>query len=232
MLEAIVNTNKRELSSSEFHILQDILNAKAHESGKHRWRNARTEEDFALGASLELAEFTESFNWKWWKKAGEIDLWNAKIEAIDMVHFLVSASMLSDKNDSNKDFTDCPCVDNITFRKGYRDNLLESDFHVRQISFQILKKITKGEYVKALTQIFDFLQMRNEEVSAIYMAKYTLNEFRWKSGYGDTYKKVSESGIEDNQLLEGVVDKFLKDDSVMLSEIPNLVLKVVEEFQK
>lgn len=46
-----------------------------------------------LAMTQELAEFRDSIPWKWWK-AQELDLQNAKVEAIDLMHFLVSIFQL------------------------------------------------------------------------------------------------------------------------------------------
>lgn len=42
----------------------------------------------ALGQ--ELAELTDSVPWKWWAKYQEFDHQNAKVEVVDLFHFLVS----------------------------------------------------------------------------------------------------------------------------------------------
>jgi len=46
----------------------------------------------ALGQ--ELAELTDSVPWKWWAKYQEFDEQNAKIEVIDMLHFLISMAQV------------------------------------------------------------------------------------------------------------------------------------------
>lgn len=46
-----------------------------------------------LAMSQELAEFRDSIPWKWWK-AQKFDEQNAKVEVIDMMHFLVSMALL------------------------------------------------------------------------------------------------------------------------------------------
>lgn len=45
----------------------------------------------ALGQ--ELAEFRDSIHWKWWK-AGSSDHQNAKVEVVDMFHFLMSMAQV------------------------------------------------------------------------------------------------------------------------------------------
>ena len=38
----------------------------------------------------ELAELIDSFPWKWWAKYQKIDEQNARVEIVDLFHFLVS----------------------------------------------------------------------------------------------------------------------------------------------
>ncbi len=44
----------------------------------------------------ELAELTDSVPWKWWAKYQTLDLQNAKVEVIDLFHFLVSLAQVFD----------------------------------------------------------------------------------------------------------------------------------------
>ncbi len=42
----------------------------------------------------EAVELGDSCNWKWWSDDPPIDLQNARVEVIDLWHFLISASMV------------------------------------------------------------------------------------------------------------------------------------------
>ncbi len=46
----------------------------------------------ALGQ--ELAELIDSVPWKWWAKYQEFDKQNAKVEVVDMFHFLISLAQV------------------------------------------------------------------------------------------------------------------------------------------
>lgn len=46
--------------------------------------------NYCRAMSQELAELTDSVPWKWWAKYQEFDLQNARVEAVDLLHFLVS----------------------------------------------------------------------------------------------------------------------------------------------
>ena len=42
----------------------------------------------------ELAELTDSEPWKWWAKYQEFDKQNAKVEIVDLFHFLISLAQV------------------------------------------------------------------------------------------------------------------------------------------
>lgn len=47
---------------------------------------------FCRAMSQEVAELTDSVPWKWWSKHQKLDLQNAKVEVIDILHFLISTA--------------------------------------------------------------------------------------------------------------------------------------------
>ena len=46
--------------------------------------------NYTRAMSQELAELIDSFPWKWWAKYQKIDEQNARVEVVDLFHFLVS----------------------------------------------------------------------------------------------------------------------------------------------
>lgn len=46
--------------------------------------------NYSRALSQELAELIDSVPWKWWAKYQKFDVQNAKVEVIDLFHFLVS----------------------------------------------------------------------------------------------------------------------------------------------
>ena len=44
----------------------------------------------------ELAELTDSVPWKWWAKYQKFDQQNARVEVVDMFHFLISLAQVLD----------------------------------------------------------------------------------------------------------------------------------------
>ena len=50
--------------------------------------------NYARAIQQEAAELTDSVPWKWWAKYQNVDLENAKIEVVDLMHFIVSAAQV------------------------------------------------------------------------------------------------------------------------------------------
>lgn len=231
MLEKMLS--KRVLSYKDIVNVQSILNEKA-DPNNPDWKSARTEEDFKLAAVLEMAELIESTPWKWWK-GGTADLWNVKIELIDMLHFLTSNVALNNtmtKEDEDKELGFLT-GDDVT-----KSLFIENDENKgtdRFISFNVIKDIVNNnENYEMIDFIVKSGGLESREISAIYIAKYTLNEIRWKGGYAlNQYTKmkkgyINEDGVEveaveDNVFLKELVEEFKNNENMTLNDLRNKV---------
>ena len=223
---------KRHLTVAEIADLQDTLNSKADKKNPE-WRLVRTANDFILASVLELSELIESAPWKWWKKASPTDWWNLKIEAIDMLHFMVSALLINGLDKEQGEIS-------LGYKTGDRNlpgifqdpiNVAQS-FINREYSVELMKKVLSFDTdASVIDEVMRSVGLKADEISAIYIAKYTLNEIRWAGGYDDgTYKKMKANGVEDNVFLQTVVDKFLVDESLNLSDVSRLVRETMSEL--
>ena len=59
------------------------------EEGKTKWLL-----NYTRAMQQELAELTDSVPWKWWAKYQKFDEQNAKVEVIDLFHFLISMAQV------------------------------------------------------------------------------------------------------------------------------------------
>ena len=50
--------------------------------------------NYCRAMTQELAELTDSVPWKWWAKYQKFDQQNARVEVVDLFHFLMSAAMV------------------------------------------------------------------------------------------------------------------------------------------
>lgn len=50
--------------------------------------------NYCRAMSQEMAELTDSVPWKWWAKYQKFDLQNARVEVVDLFHFLISLAQV------------------------------------------------------------------------------------------------------------------------------------------
>jgi dimeric dUTPase (all-alpha-NTP-PPase superfamily) len=50
--------------------------------------------NYCRAMSQEIAELTDSVPWKWWAKYQQLDLQNARVEVVDLFHFLISLAQV------------------------------------------------------------------------------------------------------------------------------------------
>lgn len=50
--------------------------------------------NYTRAMSQELAELTDSVPWKWWAKYQKFDEQNARVEVVDLFHFLISMAQV------------------------------------------------------------------------------------------------------------------------------------------
>ena len=50
--------------------------------------------NYVSAMQQELSELTDSVPWKWWAKYQEFDKQNAKVEIVDLFHFLISLAQV------------------------------------------------------------------------------------------------------------------------------------------
>lgn len=50
--------------------------------------------NYCRAMTQEIAELTDSVPWKWWAKYQTFDLQNARVEVVDLFHFLISSAQV------------------------------------------------------------------------------------------------------------------------------------------
>ncbi|MBX7158138.1 MAG: dUTPase [Verrucomicrobiae bacterium] len=78
--------------------LQEVLN---HRLGIQTGALSREEKqkwvlNYCRAMGQEIAELTDSIPWKWWAKYQTFDEQNARVEVIDLFHFLISIAQVLD----------------------------------------------------------------------------------------------------------------------------------------
>lgn len=136
----------------------------------------------------ESGELLDSLGYKWWKHQ-EPDMDNVKVEAIDLLHFVISESMqLYSQSYSIEKSIEETIED---FESYFAEKSLYDDFSQKSID-KLIDYLNYDQYDRffIMKQIFKFLDMSNEEVYISYITKNCLNKFRQDNGYKKgTYDK-------------------------------------------
>ncbi|HIC39916.1 MAG TPA: dUTPase [Piscirickettsiaceae bacterium] len=155
---------------------------------------------------MEAAEAIDSFNWKHWKDIeGQPDLDNAKVELVDIWHFIMSEAI---------HFGD------TQFAEAYEDMVPEKDINP-ELMIEILEKIVAAaagaEVDKSQNALYEItglffkalatMSMDVPELYTRYVVKNQLNTFRQDHGYKDgSYIKIWDA-VEDNVIAFNIMDE-------------------------
>ncbi|HMO65650.1 MAG TPA: dUTPase [Verrucomicrobiota bacterium] len=76
--------------------MQQALNARigVRTDGMSDEEKAKWVLNYCRAMSQELAELTDSVPWKWWAKYQQFDEQNARVEVVDLFHFLISLAQV------------------------------------------------------------------------------------------------------------------------------------------
>lgn len=231
----VLELNKRTLTFREIVGLQDYLNEKTLEN----WKFLLSEDHFKTQAMFELCELVDSgVRYKWWKDSKDLDWYNIKLEAIDIIHFLVSARIISNLNDNapplDKDYISMldkflpydhiRCIEQSISFVNY-DNTL--DFHN---FIKLQRKLLDGDYMRVFCSVICCAKLTSEEISAYYIAKNELNRFRQMNGYADGSYTRYRKGLTDNEVMENSITDFLNNNRLKLCDLKLNVVESLEEW--
>ncbi len=166
------------------------------------WRNA--EYDFDTAIWVEAIELIDSFHWVWWKD-GVDNLANAKVEVVDILHFLLSDWMITRgssfidqlhlaaelANSANSStWVIYGNIDNKNYISGVKDFLKNHS--------QLRGTASIDSFI---TRVAAPLFTSPEELINMYLAKNILNKIRQEFGYkSGTYIKMW-GDVEDNVIV-------------------------------
>lgn len=155
----------------------------------------------------ESGELLDSLGYKWWKKQVP-DMENVKVEAIDLLHFVISDYL--QKNYNGNYFYMARTIDD--FRMSFLDKGFNLSFSLEQQVNQLnLNSI--GRFI-TMKQIFNHLNMSNDDVYIAYIVKNCLNKFRQNNGYKDGSYIKYWNGKEDNVIAYEIANKWGADEEL------------------
>ena len=184
--------------------------------------------DYAQALEDEIVELKNCINWKWWAKEAKengqymvlMDEKNAKIEAIDALHFYMSLLHIADQNDY--DFID---VDEIKADLGTNYQLVPTIFATCEELLNIVRDMKNAtdwniaEFIESrksienmdevyqtlsegwyhLNVLFFLLGMSYDDILDIYKMKHEKNLKRQENGYAVMTKTEADNNeIKDN----------------------------------
>ena len=142
----------------------------------------------------ESGELLDSLGYKWWKKQ-EPDMENVKVEAIDLLHFVISDRIQKNK----KMYSEKESLE-MTFVELYNEfnnvKVLRDYSTLEDMIFYLIA--TNSYRINVMKRIFTKLEMSNEDVYISYITKNCLNKFRQNNGYKDGSYIKNQNGKEDN----------------------------------
>lgn len=153
----------------------------------------------------ESGEMLDSLGYKWWKKQ-TIDMDNVKVEAIDLLHFIISENIQQAYNVGETGDFGLECVANeFAYRFDSKFIITGNENLINLIDLLNFNDINRFNILK---MIFLQLNMSNEDVYIAYIVKNCLNKFRNDNGYEDgTYIK-DWNGKEDNVIAYEIAEEW------------------------
>ena len=154
----------------------------------------------------ESGELLDSLGFKWWKHQ-EPDIENVKVEAIDLLHFVISEYIQI----YSQFYSIGKSIDETVedFESYFTEKSLYDDFSQKNID-KLIDYLNYDQYGRffIMKQIFKFLDMSNEEVYISYITKNCLNKFRQDNGYKkgtyDKYWNEKEDNVVALEVAKGI----------------------------
>lgn len=198
----------------EMLLLQDETNRKVFPD----WRYRLTATDFRVAFLVEAGELADHLGYKWWSQK-EPDLDQARMEAVDMWHFLMSEWMLSGfELDRLLIVTQSLSTSASTTQRALARS-------------RVSMLLTQGGDLMAVATRFgllcDDLGITFDWLYKHYVGKAALNRFRWTQSYGSGYQKIW-NGREDNEHLTEIL-ATLEDEQVSIETITTLLQERYED---
>jgi dimeric dUTPase (all-alpha-NTP-PPase superfamily) len=88
--------------------------------------------NYCRAMSQEIAELTDSVPWKWWAKYQKFDKQNARVEVVDLLHFLISLAQVLEMSagDVYEAYTKKHSVNLARQDSGYRAKDMNDSRHI------------------------------------------------------------------------------------------------------
>ena len=163
----------------------------------------------------ESGELLDSLGYKWWKKQ-EPDMENVKVEAIDLLHFVISQEIqIHHRNFHKSERTNSEYIISMTIQNFEKD-FAEDNILIYKDFKELIDLLNYHRYSRLfiLKKIFEELNMSNEDVYIAYIVKNCLNKFRQDNGYKDGSYIKNWNGREDNIVAFEIANEWGADEEL------------------
>ncbi|KAB0582011.1 dUTP diphosphatase [Campylobacter sputorum] len=185
---------------------------------------------------MECAELINSFSWKHWKNISQsADMQNARIEVVDIWHFIMSLMLeyYTSNSIGDKDILSEHISSVSGFSKFCNGSYIggsHSDYEIVNDIESLIHKCSGFSYKleDILTNYFRIALSCGVNLNVLfklYIGKNVLNRFRQEHGYKDGKYKKYWNGKEDNEIMNAILDSGIIEED----EIYNVLEK---EYQK
>ena len=159
-------------------------------------------------------ELLDSLGYKWWKKQ-EPDMENVKVEAIDLLHFVISDILQLNYNYEESLIASFIDETISEFEESFTSDIYEKEFEDEDL-FGLVNILNYNEIPRFATLkiIFKKLDMSNEDVYIAYITKNCLNKFRQDNGYKDGSYIKNWNGREDNIVAFEIANEWGADEEL------------------
>ena len=184
----------------EMYQLQDAVNTKINP----KWKS----EGFAFHRAvyIECGEMQDYLQYKWWKLT-DLDLKAARMELVDIFHFLISWHLThtkSEKFDVHNLKSLANAFDSAKAVSVERETL--RTLIDRLAGVAAMRQLSPS--MKYFIEVMECLELSFDDLYKYYVGKNALNEFRANNGYNEgTYRKIW-CGIEDNDHLTDIIENI------------------------
>lgn len=182
----------------------------------------------------ESAELFNHLNWKWWKTSKPVDMDQVKLEAIDILHFVLSESMIRARGiEILAGAFEALGLDSLApaDQRGTPDQSRVEDV-VKNISATLAAHAAACrndgygpgaddlhyETCSMTVLLLAALELSLDSVFKMYVGKNALNRLRYENGYGSDYVKIW-FGEEDNVWLARIMEQFDANDEYYIDKI-------------
>lgn len=210
------------MSKDKLGMMEEMLNLQNQMNSvvNPTWREANY--NWKRAAWVECAELMDYIGFKWWKKQ-DSNLEQARIELVDIWHFMLSDAILNNL-DAESLLYSMEEV-NLDYYEGQDTRELIED-----LVFYLLDELGGEDYFALFFLICQRVNLSFDSLYKYYVGKNVLNLFRQNNGYKEgTYNK-SWQGKEDNYYLEIILGNEEETDIPFQEYVYNELVRYYGEF--